>query len=68
MTKKQILFLLGIIIFLVPFSGIGYGAKEKITIVLGFVVAVVAFFLKNDKTRKSEPVDSYEESRPSEYK
>jgi hypothetical protein len=54
MSKRQIIFTLSILIFLIPFTGIESGFKLAMTSFLGFIIAIVSYTLRRgiDENKK----------------
>lgn len=65
MSKKQILFSLGVLLFFLPFLGIGNYLKLVIVSVLGLFISLISFFLDDgSKKIRNNFADSFEDSRP----
>ncbi|MCX6716891.1 MAG: hypothetical protein NTV72_03130 [Candidatus Taylorbacteria bacterium] len=48
MSKRQIIFVLGIIISFIPFSGFTSDTKQNLVIIFGLIVAAVSLTLKKE--------------------
>ena len=46
MSKKRTIIILGLVVALLPFSGIPRGMRESLSALAGLVIAVLAFLLK----------------------
>jgi hypothetical protein len=55
MSKRQVIFILGILIFLIPFAGVESGYKLAATSILGLVVAIISYTLKRGIDEDKKP-------------
>lgn len=70
MSKTKILFVVGIVIALLPYSGFPYLWKNVLSTVLGLLVAFLVYILnreskqENTKTEENKTFENFSESEP----